>query len=118
MFVLILFMQTSIADDRFGDLVDPTAPIAFGLSGITDEKGMPDVDSYVSFTGQKSYSLSSVLIMQARKYAVINGQMVEEGQLIGAALVKEIDRNGVTLEQGQRINRLTLHAGTVRKEGQ
>ena len=116
--VLAMFTQAAIADNQFGGLMDPTAPISFEASGVDDETVSADLDSFVSFSGNQSYSLSSVLIMRAKKYAVINGQTVEEGAVIGSARVKKIDKAGVTLEQGHRTSRLTLHAGTVRKEDQ
>ncbi len=117
-FILMIPTFPVMADNRFGNLMDPTAPVSFESSDLADESANPELDSFSSYTGNQSYNLSSVLIMRAKKYAVINGQMVEEGAVIGAVRVKEIDKMGVILEQGQRISRLTLHAGTVRKEGQ
>lgn len=54
------------------------------------------------------YKLSYILNSSARRYAVINGQRVSEGDRIGSAKVRRIDAQSVSLEEQGRVRTLSL----------
>lgn len=81
------------------DLVDPTRPLGY----LT-----PDL------TVQSDLVLSSVMITQSSRLAVINGQRVVEGQLIGDAKVISIKPGRVILRRGDRNLELKVHQNNVK----
>ncbi|MGD8742726.1 MAG: general secretion pathway protein GspB [Granulosicoccaceae bacterium] len=59
--------------------------------------------------------LSSILVSPRRRIAIINGQSVQQGDLIGAARVLEIDSTGVTLVTDSERVRLGLLPADMKK---
>lgn len=60
---------------------------------------------------QQSWDLSSVLISERRRLAVINDQMVKVGDRVGGARVQRIEADRVILLRGEQSMTLTLRAG-------
>ena len=63
-----------------------------------------------------SYQLESILFSEQRRVAVINGQVLAEGEKIGNAKVTSIDATSVNLRTGEKNLRLTLQKPTIRQE--
>ncbi len=60
------------------------------------------------------YDLSAILYSSERRVAVINGRTVSEGDRIGAAKVRRIDRRSLELDEHGRRIRLVLAAARSR----
>lgn len=94
----ILLMQSCWASA----LQDPTKPL-----------------SYKSKTLAASYELQSILLGRERKLAVINGQQLQEQQLIqnsaGVRVIK-IESYRVLLQQGEKRWALTLRESSLVKK--
>lgn len=58
-----------------------------------------------------SWDLSSVLISERRRVAVINNQLVQVGDRVGGARVQRIEADRVILLRGEQSMTLTLRAG-------
>ncbi|MDX1491623.1 MAG: hypothetical protein R3332_10065 [Pseudohongiellaceae bacterium] len=79
---------------------DPLQPA--GASRISPEQGR---------VGQVSYSVSFIRTGGEVDVAVVNGQTVAEGDTVDGALVKEIDKDTVTLDvDGESIDISTFRA--------
>lgn len=89
-FIVFMLMawQTTFADD----LRDPTRPIWY-------QGDSPHA------TGE--YLLQSILISANYKTAVINGQIVKEGEQVDGATVQKI--NATTVELSQNNRKITIH---------
>ena len=100
-FVLINFRQV------FADSLDPTRPLGYGHNSEGETR----------VAGPNPIVLSSILVSSDRKVAIINEQAVREGQIIKGvgAQVKRIDANAVTLQQGEKVWRVTLNTTIIRK---
>lgn len=85
---------------------DPTKPLGFSgsQSGATE-------------SAQQTIQLTSILIAEDRKVAIINGQSLQENQTLKGvgALVKKIDANAVTLQQNGKLWRVALNNTVIRK---
>ncbi len=76
-----------------GRLVDPTRPDYY-----------TGADSAFIQQLKKGYKLSSIIVSDQRRTAVVNGSYVKEGEPVGEGVVRKIDRLGVTIEaQGARF---------------
>lgn len=85
---------------------DPTRPL--GQAGVV---------SGAALSEREGLQLTSILISADRKLAIINGQTLQENQTIAGvgAQVKKIDADAVTLQQGNRIWRLSLYKTNIRQ---
>lgn len=86
-------------------LVDPTAPLNRGAQNTVQ----PNLFSLVS-----SYKVNSILIRPNTKIAVINSRQVREGDLIGNAEVKTIEKTAVTLEIAGEERVLELYGQSIK----
>lgn len=88
-----MILNTALADSDIPDyLPDPTRP-SIAKAAKVQEKAT---------VSEKTYSLQSIIMSAGKRAAVINGEYVKEGSLIGKALVREISAQAVTLEYGGR----------------
>lgn len=92
--LLLLVMLVSVGFNAgAAGLKDPTRPAYYSAG-----------DSSFIQQLKQGYKLSSVIVGDKRKTAVINGQRVKEGERVGNALVRGIEPAGVSLEvQGTRF---------------
>ncbi len=93
--LFILLLQTCVIDSyaNGSGLVDPTRPDYYTGS-----------DSSFIQQLKKRYKLSSIIVSEQRRTAVINGIYVKEGQQIGEGVVRKIDSFNVIIEaQGARF---------------
>ena len=65
-------------------------------------------------TERQEFAVSAIKISDASKRALVNGQLVSEGDQIGDARVIKISQDGVLLEYLAEENRITLLPQTVR----
>jgi len=100
-----VFTQTVQAQEAGTDpVVDPTKPLNFsGAVGGTSV--------------EESLQLTSILISDTRKIAIINGQALQENQTLRGigATVKKIDADAVTLQQNGKVWRVRLNNTAIRK---
>ena len=86
---------------------------AAALSDPTQPSGTPSADTSVA--GPGSWKLSATRITPAQRLAVINGQRVAEGDLIGTARVLRVSHAQVKLDaQGETVT-LRLLQSEVKK---
>lgn len=64
---------------------------------------------------QVHYTLTSTVISPDRRFAVINGQRVTVGEVVGGARVLEIQPSWVRLRQGGRIRTVRLVPYSVKR---
>jgi hypothetical protein len=104
-FVASVFLQVCVAQVQ-ANTSDPTRPLT-GYAGGNHE----------TTSGQNSIRLHSILVSDHRKIVIINGQQLQENEMIKGvgAKVKKIDIDSVTLQQGNKIWRVLLNQTTVRK---
>ena len=87
--------------------VDPTRPLGGG-GFIANESGAAGEN--------ETAHLSSILISAERKIAIINGQVLRESQTVNGlgAVVKKIETDAVTLQQGSKVWKLRLNKTQIR----
>ena len=87
------------------ETADPTRPL--GSTGAV-VSGHADGDGI---------RLMSILISDERRVAVINGQSLHENQEIKGlgAVVKKIEPDAVTLQQNNKVWRVSLNSTVIRK---
>lgn len=97
---LLMFVLPAAAQQ----IADPTRPLGHSY------------DAGVVSTGT-GVQLTSILVSPNRKLAIINGQTVRELQTVKGlgAIVKKIDADAVTLQQGDKVWRVALSNTAVRK---
>lgn len=88
-------------------LVDPTRPTALAAPEPEEAASGP------------RWRLQSTLVADSRRLAVINGKTVVQGDRIDGATLREVRREGVTLEiEGRRIElRLLQGTESVKRAG-
>jgi MSHA biogenesis protein MshK len=67
--------------------------------------------SAVSATAPLNTSLQSIMISHDRRAAIINGQLVKEGDLVGDATLVEVNEGSVVLQGAKGKQVLTLFPG-------
>lgn len=84
---------------------DPTRPIGFAGGGAA------------AANVQDTIQLTSILIANDRRVAIINGQPLQENQTLKSVgvLVKKIDADAVTLQQNGKVWRVALNNTAIRK---
>ena len=88
------------------ELIDPTAPFLLELQS--------DAPAVNLFATLGSYEVSSILIRENVRIAVINSRRVREGEFIGNAQVVRIDSASVTLSIGGETRVLELHGAPIK----
>ena len=85
---------------------DPTKPLNF----VTVAGG-------AAGSAQETIKLTSILISSERKIAIINGQVLQESQILKGvgAQIKKIDVDAVTLQQNGKVWRVPLNSTIIRK---
>lgn len=85
---------------------DPTKPLNYTATA-----------NGVAGSDQETIKLTSILISSDRKVAIINGQVLQEGQTLKGvgAKVKKIDADAVTLQQNGKVWRVLLNSTIIRK---
>ena len=91
------------------ELIDPTAPFLLDM-GNTGNQPIANV-----FARFNNFDVSSILIRENLRIAVINSQRVREGEFIGNARVVSIEAGEVTIDLDGQTRVLTLHGGTAVK---
>jgi MSHA biogenesis protein MshK len=81
-------------------LTDPTRPSSYRPASV----------SHTSFT------LSSVIVSDSRKVAIINGKVLAEGEKVAGAKVKRIEKQQVLLSHNGKTIKLVPPRTTVRRE--
>jgi type II secretory pathway component PulC len=89
---------------------DPTKPL-YDLS-------QPSFNGVKQQTKAAPLTLSSILISQDRKLVIINGQVLQEMQVVKGhgARVQKIEADAVTLQQNGKTWRVLLNNTVVRKQ--
>lgn len=101
-FSLLLLAASAQAQES---VTDPTKPLGFS-GGVGGGAG----------NAQETIQLTSILIAEDRKVAIINGQSLRENQTLKGvgAVVKKIDADAVTLQQNGKVWRVALNTA-IRK---
>ncbi len=101
---LLLFV--SLAAHAQDSVTDPTKPLGFAAGAGAAGKST-----------QETIQLTSILIAEDRKIAIINGQAMRESQTLKGigATVKKIDADAVTLQQNGKVWRVALNNTAIRK---
>ncbi|GGY67860.1 hypothetical protein GCM10011613_10090 [Cellvibrio zantedeschiae] len=105
--VFVLLCLFPIASVNAQEAVnDPTKPL--GFSGGTGT---------ATGNAQETIQLTSILIADDRRVAIINGQSLRENQILKGvgATVKKIDADAVTLQQNGKVWRVALNNTAIRK---
>lgn len=109
---------------KYNGLIFACVVVTLGFRQVNAET--PDPTRPLGFVNQPgavvgaqpaTIELTSILIAQDRRVAIINGQQLRENQTIKGigAQVKKIDADAVTLQQGAKVWRLPLNQTIVRK---
>ncbi len=97
---LVLLMQAN------ADIVlrDPTRPLDEGPKIAQVENEQP-----------AQLSLDSILISEHRRHAVVNGQRLRLGDSLAGLKVVKIEHNSIVLADSERLIRLQLGNGAIKK---
>lgn len=98
--------QAAMVDGE--ELIDPTAPF---LLNMTSTGSQPIANL---LAGVNNFAVSSVLIRENLRIAVINSQRVREGEFVGNARVVSIDESGVTIDLDGETRILKLHGTQIK----
>lgn len=91
------------------DLVDPTRPF-FANAGSDNNSNLDLIRTVVP----ASYDLTFIRAGSSAPIAVINNQQVTIGDVIGGAVVLEIDRSSVTLLINNAERRISLYGTNIK----
>ena len=103
--IILLALFTTVFAQAQESVTDPTKPLGFsGAAGTSP------------ISAQNGIQLTSILISEDRKIAIINGQALRENQVLKnvGATVKKIDADAVTLQQNGKVWRVALNTA-IRK---
>jgi hypothetical protein len=102
-----------ISADVLEGLSDPTVPLMGNLTPADlPAEGGSLLDDLMGVL--KSYTVSSILVSDDRKIAIVNGTQVTEGSEIGDAKVVAIERASVTLEVDQELMKVFVAEGRIK----
>lgn len=105
---ILLMSGQSFAELVDGEeLIDPTAPFLLEV-----DSAKPAVNIFATIN---NFDVSSILIREDFRLAVINSQRVREGEFVGSARVVSIDESSVTLNIGGEIRVLSLHGAVIKE---
>lgn len=100
--IILIGFSSVLASAAAQDLPDPTRPPGAKVSSSTNPKRA------------QNWTLSSTLITNGRRNAIINGQLVTIGQIINHAKVISIQPNEVWLLHKQKRIRIKLLAQEIK----
>lgn len=103
--VLIILLTGSAHADAA--LPDPTRPPDFSRVQIVRQ----DVPKR-----QSEFSVNAIRISDSDRSAIVNGQIVRVGEVIGTAVVKEINLHEVILDYDRKELTLPLYSGGISKQ--
>lgn len=106
---LVLAVNAAAALVDGEELIDPTAPFLLDMENTGTQ---PVANVFARFN---NYDVSSILIRENLRIAVINSQRVREGEFIGNARVVSIEEGEVTIDLDGQTRVLSLHGGTTIK---
>ena len=92
------------------ELVDPTRPFYFEVAASGETEALLDLRS----AAVVRYDLSFIRASDSSPVAIINGQRVTLGDVIGDATVVAIDRSSVTLLINEEERRISLYSYSVK----
>lgn len=92
------------------ELIDPTAPFLLDMESLGDQ---PVANI---FARVNNYAVSSILIRENLRIAVINSERVREGEFIGNARVDSIAENAVTISLDGETQVLNLHGASIKSQ--
>ena len=90
------------------ELIDPTAPFLLEMENTGNQ---PLANVFARFN---NYEVSSILIRDSLRIAVINSQRVREGEFVGNARVVSIGQNSVTIDLDGESRILNLHGASIK----
>ncbi|NQV69832.1 MAG: hypothetical protein HQ498_07385 [Pseudohongiella sp.] len=96
------------------ELVDPTEPFDVNYVVETSADGLLDMISTII---PKNYDVSFIRAGSKSSMAVVNGENVSVGDLIGDVKVVAIDRGGVTLMINEEERRVGLSGTNIKSTG-
>jgi len=92
-----------------GTLIDPTRP-----PGYVEPAAAAQAVAETALV--KSWSVSMIRVGERRRFAIVNGELVREGDKIGEARVLEIRPRGVQLERHGKRFRIMFSVADVKKK--
>lgn len=111
--ICLCWASSMISADVLEGLSDPTVPLMGNLTPTElPAEGGSLLDDLMGVL--KSYTVSSILVSDARKIAIVNGTQVTEGSEIGDAKVVAIERASVTLEVDQELMKVFVAEGRIK----
>jgi len=111
--ICLCWASSMISADVLEGLSDPTVPLMGNLTPADlPAEGGSLLDDLMGVL--KSYTVSSILVSDDRKIAIVNGTQVTEGSEIGDAKVVAIERASVTLEVDQELMKVFVAEGRIK----
>jgi hypothetical protein len=107
--LVLVYVQAATLQDEL--LVDPTAPLIPVAGADNTDSGINLNDLLTAFIG---YELSSILIRENDRVAVINSQRVRVGERVGNARVTAIEPGSVTLNVDGELQTLQLYQKSIK----
>ncbi len=94
-------------------MVDPTEPPAEYVDQMEAVKSIQSTDKKDAIVAKGGLHVTSILVSEDRKVAVINGEMKVEGDFVGAFQVVKIEEYRVELKNKDGIQWLLLGDPTL-----
>lgn len=109
--LLSLFVVVNVRAELVNgeDLTDPTRPLDFDRQAISEGLNLGGIASRFN-----NYKVSSILIRQQLRIAVVNSQRVSIGDEIGNARVTDIDSESVTLDINGESRVIRLYENSIK----
>ena len=107
---VLLFGPSAATEDEFAGLLDPTRPLAdFTVAPAPASEGAAQ-----GFDSPRDFVVSSILVRQGLRLAVVNAQRVGVGDVVGGARVRAIEASGVLLEVNGETHKVKLHQRVIK----
>jgi hypothetical protein len=110
--ICLCWVSSMAIADVLDGLSDPTRPLMSKLSPADVPGEDRLLDGLMGML--TSYTVSSILVSDARKIAIVNGTQVTEGSEIDNAKVIAIERASVTLEVDQETIKVFVAEGRIK----
>lgn len=110
--ICLCWVSNMAIADVLDGLSDPTQPLMSKLSPADVPGEDRLLDGLMGML--TSYTVSSILVSDARKIAIVNGTQVTEGSEIDNAKVIAIERASVTLEVDQETIKVFVAEGRIK----
>lgn len=95
-------------------LSDPTRPAEYRPPEVSSDPGLQGSEAGAE-AAEVRYALQYVLVSKNRKYAVINGNRVFEGDHVGDARVLRIEPGSVTIRASGVVQDLSMGFKDIKK---